>query len=80
MSDEIKKSIRDGEVWVRRMPILTQGNVTVEAAIVLHADDTGVNGGQTIICSEFNARRLLAALSMVLKLPLSPKAKSQIKL
>ena len=60
----VDQQLRDGEVYVRR----------IEGDIVL-----GV-GGQSITCTEFNARRLLAALALILELPLTKKAQSEIKM
>lgn len=66
----VNKDLRDGAVSAQRLP---DGN------IALHADDK-LYGGQHILVTEFNARRLLGALSAVLDLPLSARSQKAIKM
>ncbi len=66
MADEIKRAPRDGKISVNRYG----------AEIVISAEDCGDRQGMTV--SEWQARRILAALSMVLQLPLSAKALREI--
>lgn len=69
MSEKVSRTEVDGSCSVERD---TAG--TISMRVVSHGQE------MLIRCSEFNARRLLASLSLILHLPLSAKASKEITL
>lgn len=69
MADEIERNHLDGPVTVNRVN---------NKLIGIQVKHDGVT--QDMVMSEWNARRVLGMLSVILELPLSPKAQKSIKL
>lgn len=70
MDEAIKRTEADGEVRVER----DRSNETISVYVVSHGQE------MLIRCTEWNARRVLGALSVILDLPLSAKANKQIRM
>lgn len=71
MTDEIKRTDRDGEVAVQR---IGDARDTIHIRVV----DNGES--RWLEMSEWNARRVLVTLAMMLDLPLTKTALKQVKL
>lgn len=69
MGEKVKRTDVDGAIRVQRDPA-----GTISIYVVSHGEE------MLIRCTEWNARRVLGSLSLVLELPLSAKAGKAIEM